>query len=40
MNAYFGGNGYQVRRSRDDPGRQVAFDNVWGVADEYLFDAR
>ncbi|HEY8266665.1 MAG TPA: LTA synthase family protein [Steroidobacteraceae bacterium] len=36
MNAFFGGNGFDVqdRRSID----KVRFENIWGVADEDLFD--
>ena len=36
MNAFFGGNGFEVqdRRSID----KVRFENIWGVADEDLFD--
>jgi phosphoglycerol transferase MdoB-like AlkP superfamily enzyme len=38
MNAYFAGNDYQVIDRTDFPKGSVGFENVWGVADEYLFD--
>ncbi len=38
MNAYFAGNDYQVVDRTDFPKDSVGFANVWGVADEYLFD--
>jgi phosphoglycerol transferase MdoB-like AlkP superfamily enzyme len=38
MNAYFTGNDYQVIDRTDFPGNSVGFANVWGVADEFLFD--
>jgi phosphoglycerol transferase MdoB-like AlkP superfamily enzyme len=38
MNAYFAGNDYQVIDRTDFPRDSVGFANVWGVADEYLFD--
>lgn len=38
MNAYFGANGYRVRDRSDIPGERVGFANIWGIADEYLFD--
>jgi phosphoglycerol transferase MdoB-like AlkP superfamily enzyme len=38
MNAYFAGNDYQVIDRTDFPKASVGFANVWGVADEYLFD--
>jgi phosphoglycerol transferase MdoB-like AlkP superfamily enzyme len=38
MNAYFAGNDYQVVDRTDFPKGSVGFENVWGVADEYLFD--
>ena len=37
MNAYFAGNGYRVIDRTDFPKASVAFENVWGVADESLF---
>jgi len=38
MNAYFAGNDYQVIDRTDFPKASVGFANVWGVADEYLYD--
>ena len=38
MNAYFGANDYQVLDRTDFPAETVMFENVWGVADEALFD--
>jgi phosphoglycerol transferase MdoB-like AlkP superfamily enzyme len=38
MNAYFAGNDYQVVDRTDFPPASVGFANVWGVADEFLFD--
>ena len=38
MNAYFAGNDYQVIDRTDFPKASVGFANVWGVADEFLFD--
>lgn len=38
MNAYFGANDYRVVDRRDFPKESVAFENVWGVADESLYD--
>lgn len=38
MNAYFSGNDYQVVDRTDFPKNSVGFANIWGVADEYLFD--
>ncbi|CAG4882513.1 Sulfatase [Georgfuchsia toluolica] len=38
MNAYFSGNDYQVIDRTDFPKSSVGFANIWGVADEYLFD--
>lgn len=37
MNAYFDTNGYKVIDRTDIPKADVAFENVWGVADEVLF---
>ncbi len=37
MNAYFGGNGYQVADRTDFPADSVVFANIWGVADESLY---
>jgi phosphoglycerol transferase MdoB-like AlkP superfamily enzyme len=38
MNAYFSANDYQVSDRTDFPKETVVFENVWGVADETLFD--
>lgn len=38
MNAYFGANDYRVIDRTDFPKESVMFENVWGVADEALFD--
>lgn len=38
MNAYFGANDYRVIDRTDFPKESVVFENVWGVADEVLFD--
>jgi len=38
MNAWFAGSGYRVRDRTDLPDDPRRFANVWGVADEYLFD--
>lgn len=38
MNTYFAGNDYRVVDRTDFPKASVGFENVWGVADEYLFD--
>jgi phosphoglycerol transferase MdoB-like AlkP superfamily enzyme len=38
MNAYFAGNDYKVIDRTDFPKGSVGFENVWGVADEFLFD--
>lgn len=38
MNGYFAGNDYRVVDRTDFPKASVGFGNVWGVADEYLFD--
>jgi phosphoglycerol transferase MdoB-like AlkP superfamily enzyme len=37
MNAYFGANDYQVVDRTDFPKDSIAFENVWGVADESLY---
>jgi phosphoglycerol transferase MdoB-like AlkP superfamily enzyme len=38
MNAYFKGNGHTVRDRTDFPKASIAGENIWGVADESLFD--
>lgn len=38
MNAYFKANDYRVIDRTDFPDKSVMFENVWGVADEALFD--
>lgn len=39
MNAYFEGNSHIVKDRLSVPAEHVAFGNVWGIADESLFDA-
>lgn len=39
MNAYFSANDYRVIDRTDIPTSNIVFENVWGVADEVLFDA-
>lgn len=38
MNGYFAGNDYRVVDRTDFPPESVGFGNVWGVADEFLYD--
>ena len=38
MNTYFAGNDYRVVDRTDFPKASVGFGNVWGVADEFLYD--
>jgi phosphoglycerol transferase MdoB-like AlkP superfamily enzyme len=38
MNAYFGANSYEVVDRTDIPKASVVFENVWGVADETLYE--
>ena len=38
MNAYFGANDYRIVDRTDFPKETVMFENVWGVADEALYD--
>ena len=38
MNAYFAGNDYRVVDRTDFPKASIGFANVWGVADEFLFN--
>ena len=38
MNAYYATNNYRVIDRTDIPKSEIGFENVWGVADEYLFD--
>lgn len=38
MNAYFSANDYRVIDRTDIPSDRIVFENVWGVADEVLFD--
>ena len=38
MNAYFSANNYRVVDRTDFPKQSVMFENIWGVADEALFD--
>jgi phosphoglycerol transferase MdoB-like AlkP superfamily enzyme len=38
MNAYFAANNYRVVDRTDIPANKIVFENVWGVADEVLFE--
>ena len=38
MNAFFDANDYRVVDRRAIPAARIEFENVWGVADEHLFD--
>jgi len=38
MNAFFDANDYKVVDRRDIPSSRIEFENIWGVADEHLFD--
>lgn len=38
MNAYFAGNDYRVIDRTMFPKASIGFENIWGVADEFLFD--
>ena len=38
MNAFFDANDYRVVDRRSIPSARVEFENVWGVADEHLYD--
>jgi phosphoglycerol transferase MdoB-like AlkP superfamily enzyme len=38
MNGYFGANNYQIRDRMSFPKSSIVFENIWGVADESLFD--
>ena len=38
MNAFFGANDYRSVDRRDIPASRIQFENVWGVADEHLYD--
>ncbi len=38
MNTFFGANDYRVFDRTDMASERIGFANVWGVADEYLFD--
>lgn len=38
MNAFFGGNDYKVVDRLSIPDSRIPFENIWGVADEALFD--
>jgi len=38
MNAFFGGNDYRVVDRLSIPAERIPFENIWGVADEALFD--
>ena len=39
MNAYFEGNSHYIKDRLSVPAEEIAFGNVWGIADESLFDA-
>ncbi len=38
MNAFFGGNDYRIVDRLSIPSSRIPFENIWGVADEALFD--
>jgi phosphoglycerol transferase MdoB-like AlkP superfamily enzyme len=38
MNSYYAGNAYRVVDRTDFAKESVGFENIWGIADEYLFD--
>ena len=38
MNAYFAANHYRAVDRRDIPAARIQFENIWGVADEHLYD--
>jgi len=38
MNAFFDANDYRVVDRRSIPAARIQFENIWGVADEHLFD--
>jgi len=38
MNAFFAANDYRVIDRRDIPTARIEFENIWGVADEHLYD--
>jgi phosphoglycerol transferase MdoB-like AlkP superfamily enzyme len=38
MNAFFDANDYRAVDRRDIPSSRIEFENVWGVADEHLYD--
>ena len=38
MNAFFDANDYRSVDRRDIPSAHIAFENIWGVADEHLYD--
>jgi phosphoglycerol transferase MdoB-like AlkP superfamily enzyme len=38
MNAFFDANDYRSVDRRDIPSARIAFENIWGVADEHLYD--
>lgn len=38
MNAFFGNNGYRIVDRLAIPANRIPFENIWGVADEALFD--
>jgi len=38
LGPYFGANDYRVIDRREIPSERIEFENIWGVADEHLFD--
>ena len=38
MNAYFSANNYRVFDRQAIPSNRIEFENIWGVADEHLYD--
>ncbi len=38
MNAFFAANHYRVFDRRDIPAARIEFENIWGVADEHLYE--
>ncbi|MGE0876691.1 MAG: LTA synthase family protein [Burkholderiales bacterium] len=38
MNAFFDANDYRVVDRREIPSSRIEFENIWGVADEHLYD--
>jgi len=38
MNAFFDANDYRSIDRRSIPAQDIEFENIWGVADEHLYD--